>query len=455
MLIEDTPSDADLLLLKLGNEGFQVKWQRVDNEADFLTALGTPIDLILSDWVLPQFSGERAFQLLSERNLDIPFIIISGGIGEETAVEMMRQGVADYLLKDRLERLGQAVQHALEEKELRVERKQAEELLNLQASALNAAANAIVITDETGTITWANPAFTTLTGYSSAEAIGRNPRDLVKSGQHPRVFYQQMWDTILAGEVWQGEMINRRKDGSLYFEEMTITPIRGQDVTAYKFVAIKQDISQRIQAEDALQKSSDELTLAYDSTLQGWSNALELREHETAGHSQRVVEMTLNLARRFGLKEEDLIHLQRGALLHDIGKMGIPDSILLKPEPLSIEEWTIMKKHPVYAYQLLSKIPYLEPAMDIPHYHHEKWDGSGYPCGLRGEEIPIAARIFAIIDVWDALSYDRPYRKAWTEETVIQYLKEQSGVHFDPRVVEAFLPRISRRRINQNVIVDK
>jgi PAS domain S-box-containing protein len=351
----------------------------------------------------------------------------------------MRQGAADYLLKDRLDRLGQAVRNALEQKKLRMERKQAEELLNLQASALNAAANAIVITDPDGVITWANPAFSNLTGFSPSEAIGRNPRDLIKSGQQEQKFYQEMWNTILSGRVWQGELVNRRKDGSPYFEEMTITPIRGSDGQIHQFVAVKQDISQRIRADEALRKSSDELRLAYDSTLQGWSNALEMREHETAGHSQRVVHLTMQIARAMGMKEEELVHIQRGALLHDIGKMGIPDSILLKPGPLSDEEWTVMRMHPVFAYHLLSIIPYLEPALDIPHYHHEKWDGSGYPRGLKGEEIPLAARIFAVVDVYDALSNDRPYRKAWEKAAVVNYLKEQSGLHFDPEVVEAFL----------------
>jgi PAS domain S-box-containing protein len=323
-------------------------------------------------------------------------------------------------------------------------RKIAEEQFNLQSEALNAAANAIVITDSNGDITWANPAFMILTGYSAAEVIGKNPRELIKSGKHDRAFYQQMWNTILAGAVWRGEMINRRKDGMLFTEEMTITPICGSNGKIRQFVAIKQDISQRIQAEETLLKSSDELRLAYDSTLQGWSNALELREHETAGHSHRVVAMTLKISQAMGIKQEELVHIERGALLHDIGKMGIPDSILLKPGPLSDMEWSSMRQHPVFAQQLLSKIPYLEPALDIPHYHHEKWDGSGYPLGLKSEAIPLAARIFAIVDVWDALSYDRPYRKAWTKETVLQYLKEQSGIHFDPRVVETFLRLIGK-----------
>ena len=439
LIVEDDPNDAELLILRLAAEGYKFQWQRVESEAEFLSALDTHFDLILSDWALPQFSGLRAFQLLGERGLEIPFIIVSGGIGEETAVAVMRQGASDYLLKDRLDRLGQAVRNALEQKNLRIERKRAEELLHLQASALNAAANAIVITDSGGTIEWANSAFTNLTGYSQTEALGKNPRDLVKSGQHDRAFYQNMWITILAGNEWRGTLINRRKDGSLYTEEMAITPIRSSDGQIHQFVAIKQDITQRILAEEALQKSAQELMEAYDSTLKGWSNALEMREHETAGHSQRVVNTTLELARAIGIAEMDLVHIQRGALLHDIGKMGIPDSILLKPGPLNEAEWEVMRQHPLFAYRLLSIIPYLQPALDIPYSHHEKWDGTGYPRGLKGQDIPLAARIFAVVDVWDALSHDRPYRLAWTAEAVIQYIKEQSGRHFDPRVVDAFL----------------
>jgi putative nucleotidyltransferase with HDIG domain len=188
-----------------------------------------------------------------------------------------------------------------------------------------------------------------------------------------------------------------------------------------------------------LRRSNRELALAYDETLEGWSRALELRDQVTEGHTRRVTELTVRLARAVGVGEEDLVHVRRGALLHDIGKVGIPDSILTKPGPLSEEEWGVMRRHPVYAYQMLWPIDYLRPAVDIPYCHHEKWDGSGYPRGLEGEEIPIAARIFAVVDVWDALRSERPYRRAWPEDTVLAYLADQSGRHFDPRVVEAFL----------------
>lgn len=188
-----------------------------------------------------------------------------------------------------------------------------------------------------------------------------------------------------------------------------------------------------------IQRSNTNLSLAYDATIEGWSHALDLRDRETEGHSERVTETTLRLARGMHIEDEELVQMRRGALLHDIGKMGIPDNILLKPGPLTDEEWKIMRMHPVHAYELLGGIAYLHGALDIPYSHHEKWDGSGYPRGLKGDQIPLAARIFAVVDVWDALRSDRPYRKGWSDERVREYLAEQSGTDFDPKVVDAFL----------------
>jgi PAS domain S-box-containing protein len=188
-----------------------------------------------------------------------------------------------------------------------------------------------------------------------------------------------------------------------------------------------------------LQSSNAELTLAYDTTLAGWSKALDLRDKETEGHTQRVVETTIRLARAMRVIEAELTNVRRGALLHDIGKMGIPDEILHKPGPLSVEEWATMRQHPVHAREMLSPIAYLRPALEIPYNHHEKWDGSGYPNGLKGEQIPLAARIFTVVDVFDALTSDRPYRLAWPREKALNYIREQAGKYFDPAVVEMFL----------------
>lgn len=188
-----------------------------------------------------------------------------------------------------------------------------------------------------------------------------------------------------------------------------------------------------------LQQANAELRKAYDRTIEGWAQALDLRDEETEGHSRRVTAMTVELARESGVTGDALRYVRWGALLHDIGKMGMPDSILLKPGALSDEEWETMQQHPTLAYNLLSGIEFLRPALDIPYCHHEKWDGTGYPRGLKGKEIPLAARIFAVVDVYDALTSDRPYRDAWPAEKALQHIRDQAGKHFDPDVVELFL----------------
>lgn len=188
-----------------------------------------------------------------------------------------------------------------------------------------------------------------------------------------------------------------------------------------------------------LERSRDELVVAYDTTIEGWARALDYRDKETEGHSRRVTEMTVRLAVAMGIGGEELTHIRRGALLHDIGKLGVPDGILLKAGPLTAEEMAVMKRHATIAYEILSPIPFLRQALEIPYCHHERWDGAGYPRGLTGGQIPLGARIFAVIDVWDALQSDRPYRPAWSREKVCAHLRAGAGAHFDPAVVDTFL----------------
>jgi len=653
------------------------------------------------------------------------------------------------------------------------ERLQAEEQLKLQSLALESAANAILITDANGSIQWVNPAFSSLTGYSFREVLGKNP-SVLQSGYHTEIFYKKLWERISGGDIWRGEVINKRKNGELYTEEMTIAPLISNEGVVNNFVAIKQDITERVETEQALakyagqletlntvtaalstsleldsvlelilnqirqvisldsgaiflaegeylrvvfdtgispsvkgqvfrsgnelfdevrrtgeplilnnvredprfknwanfegieswigiplivrgeligvmtldndkpyafqpedlplvsafgsqsaqaidnarqfrtsqrrlrrldalhkidevisnsmdlrvtlnvlleqllaqlkvdaatvllyednlqslvftqgqgfrtttlqhtnlklgqgragkaalerqdifvsdlsqaeislldaprfkdegfvayygvpliakgslvgvleifhrsplepddewvdylhalagqaaiaidnislfddlQKTTLSLKQAYDATIEGWAQALELRDMETEGHSRRVVVTTIAVAEKLGVKGDELGHIRRGALLHDIGKMGVPDSVLQKAGKLTDDEWEIMRLHPIHAYQWLSSIEYLRPALDIPYCHHEKWDGTGYPRGLQGEQIPLAARIFAIVDVWDALCSNRPYRKAWSRAKVMAYIQEQSGKYFDPKVVATFLEYI-------------
>lgn len=188
-----------------------------------------------------------------------------------------------------------------------------------------------------------------------------------------------------------------------------------------------------------LQRSNVELGIAYDSTIEAWSHLLDLHDHETEGHTRRVAELTVRLARAIGVPENEIVHLRRGALLHDIGKIAVADSILHKKGELTPQETDEMQRHPQYAYEVLSSIEYLRPAIAIPYCHHEKWDGTGYPRGLKGEEIPLAARIFTIVDVWDALRSPRPYREAWDHARACEYMRAQAGNYFDPYLVETFL----------------
>ena len=236
-------------------------------------------------------------------------------------------------------------------------------------------------------------------------------------------------------DIFNRSMLNPDQDWLNFLETLS-----GQAAIAIDNTCLLED----------LHRTNVELSLAYDTTLEGWSKALDLRDRETEGHTQRVVDITLRIAQSLGVDDEQLTHMRRGALLHDIGKMGIPDSILLKPGPLTDEEWEVMKRHPVYAYELIYPITHLRPSLDIPYCHHEKWDGSGYPRGLKGEEIPLSARIFAVVDVWDALTSDRPYRKAWPSKKALDYIREQSGKYFDPHVVDIFLSLIKSELINHN-----
>ena len=233
-----------------------------------------------------------------------------------------------------------------------------------------------------------------------------------------------------------------------YIWEYNLTAIIALFFLALTTWAVAQQLEGAVQKNDnlvnILRKSNRDIKNAYETTLEGWSHAMEIRDHETEGHTRRVTDLTDRIAIQMGFKEDQIIHIHRGALLHDIGKLGIPDEILRKPDKLNEDEMKIMQTHTQIACDLLHPREYLRPALNIPCHHHEKWDGTGYPLGLKGKEIPLEARIFAIVDVYDALSYDRPYRKAWTKEKVLEYIKSEAGKHFDPEVVGVFVEEVTK-----------
>ena len=242
---------------------------------------------------------------------------------------------------------------------------------------------------------------------------------------HTRLIIPLSWESSVLGIIFAERCSNTFSEEQVHY---------GEALASQSTVAIH-----NAQLFDELSRADRELVQSYDATIEGWSRALELRDHDTEGHTLRVTELTLQLATHLGTDAAELIQIRRGSLLHDIGKVAIPDAVLLKPEPLNLEERRIMEMHPEYARQMLQGISYLQPALDIPYCHHERWDGTGYPRGLKETAIPRSARIFSVVDVWDALIHDRPYHKAWTQADVKQYIREQAGIFFDPAIVDAFL----------------
>ncbi len=613
LIVEDLEDDALLMIRELERGGYAVESSRVETPQAMTEALESrDWDAVLSDHSMPKFNAPQALALLKERGVDLPFILVSGSIGEDQAVAIMKAGAGDYLRKENLSRLLPVVEREIREAEIRRARLETEEALRkseaLYRTLIETSPDAIVVTDLETRIRMTNPQALRLLGVPSfadlegirwmdsfaplqsdsvqhvLETLRRTERvdaaELLLSPRGRPPFPAELSGSLLASNrgrpdsmlfvlrdissrknaeqqirmqlerlaalrtidaaitasvdlrvtlmvlldeltsqlrvdaadvlllhsnsqtlrciAYRGFRFGRLKELPLYINRgnpgraaldrrMLVLPewnLRDEDperagilaaegfssYIAAPLIARGQvkgvlEIFQRSRldpdpgwiscletmAEQAaiaidnamlfedLQRTNIELTLAYDATIEGWSRALDLRDHATEGHAQRVTEATLRLARASGMPEEDLVHARRGSLLHDIGKMAIPDGILLKPGPLNEPEWEAMRRHPVSAFEWLAPIPFLRPSLDIPYCHHERWDGTGYPRRLKGEQIPLAARIFAVIDNWDALRSNRPYREAWPDERVKTHLKSLAGTYFDASILQTFL----------------
>lgn len=450
LLIEDDPAHAELIQRAFedrGNGAHLTVAQTLSQARAQITD-SLPM-LIIADWRLPD--GDSSELLTEEHRASAPPIIIMTSYGSErNAVEAIKSGALDYIVKssesmtDMPHIAERAIQQwkILQEQE-RIQKALAEREAQFRLLAENSS-DIISRHDIHGNILYISPACHSLLGYEPAELIGlpvvqfvhpedaRSIRELLSS---------PAWTDPTAAVPYRA----RHKNGEYIWLETTAKIIYDQEKNATEVQASSRDITERKQAQVALQRANEDLREAYDRTIEGWVLALDLRDRETEGHTQRVTEMAIRLARELGCTDEELLHIRRGALLHDMGKMGIPDEILQKPGPLTDEEWSIMRKHPLYAYQMLSPIHYLNQSLIIPYCHHERWDGSGYPQGLKGEEIPLFARLFAVVDVWDALSSDRPYRKRIPPQEVADYLQEEAGRLFDPYIVEKFLYLISTK----------
>jgi PAS domain S-box-containing protein len=446
LLIEDEDPHAELIERAFEGQGGRVKINRVKSltEARAQILVQEP-SLIIADWRLPD--GE-SMELLPNHHdpLAIPIILMTSYGNERIAVEALKSGALDYVVKspESMLDMPHLAERAIGQWMARAERIHMQKaLLDSEAQFRLLAENAsdmIARLSTTGKMLYVSPACQTILGYTPEELMGTSSFDIIHEEDLQNVkelFTGKLSDAIRDATVTYRAL---HKDGNYIWLETTKTPIFDlQSRSVIEIHSASRDITERKKAEKALQDAHENLQEAYQRTIEGWVRALDLRDRETEGHTQRVTELTIRVAGTLGFSDEELSHIRRGALLHDMGKMAIPDEILQKPSPLNELEWEKMRQHPRYAYEMLSPIAYLQPALDIPFCHHERWNGSGYPRGLKGEEIPLAARLFAIVDVWDALCSDRPYRKAMPKTEVISYLREKSGELFEPRLVDIFL----------------
>src|SRR5215216_3593499 len=443
LLIEDDPAHAELI-----QRAFEDRANRAHlaiantlNEARNHLQKFQPT-LIIADWRLPD--GDSTAFLEEQDKHSFPVIIMTSYGSERNAVEAIKSGAMDYIVKSSESMMDmphiaeRAIQQwlILQDQE-RIQVALAEREAQFRLLAENSS-DMISRHNVQGTFLYVSPACYTITGYTPDELIGKDILPFI----HPEDVENLL--QLLSSSRWDDPTVAipyraRHKNGEYVWLETTARGIYDQNNRAIEIQASTRDITERKQAQVALQRAHQDLREAYDKTIEGWVKALDLRDHETEGHTQRVTEMTVRLARSLGCTDEEILNIRRGALLHDMGKMGIPDEILQKPGPLTAEEWIVMRKHPLYAYQMLSPISYLNQALIIPYFHHERWNGTGYPQGLKGEEIPLFARLFAVVDVWDALSSDRPYRKRVPPQEVAHYLREEAGRLFDPAIVEKFL----------------
>ena len=448
LLIEDDPAHAELIQRAFEDRGGKSKLIIANtlSEARQQVKDFKPT-LIIADWRLPD--GDSRELLKEEYNNSTPVIIMTSYGNERNAVDVMKSGALDYIVKssESMTDMPHIAENAIKQWESLQRQEQmqialAESEAQFRLLAENSS-DMISRHDADGVFIYVSPACTVLLGYTPDELKGEPFTTLV----HPDDAIQFLEMFVPASKNDSTITIPyraRRKNGEYIWLETTARIFIDQESNQQEIQASSRNITERKQSQEALQQAHTNLQEAYEKTIEGWVLALDLRDRETEGHTQRVTEMTVKLALLLGYPEEEIIHIRRGALLHDIGKMGIPDEILQKPGPLTDDEWVIMRKHPQYAYHMLAPINYLKQALIIPYYHHERWDGNGYPHKLKGKDIPIFARLFAVVDVWDALSSDRPYRKRMQREDVVNYLQKEAGRLFDPEIVSKFIPLIDQ-----------
>ena len=400
--------------------------------------------LILLDINMPHLDGYQTASLIKDNPLTqaIPIIFLSANADQQNINKGFECGGQDYITKpfqqhELIHRVKTHVELFLAKQMLQEEVDESHVLLEQYKDAIDMS-SLVSKTDTNGVITYVNEPFCTTSQYTTEELIGKSHRII----RHPNVskkFFKEMWDTIKAKKIWKGTIENRAKDGSSYFVDATIIPILNHHNEIIEYISVRTDITKEIQAKD-------EIISAQKEILFNIGEMGELRSQETGDHVHRVALYSEVLAIGYGLSDKEVDQIKMASPMHDIGKVGISDSILLKPARLTDEEYEEMKKHTTLGYEIFknSKHRMLQIAATISKEHHEKWDGSGYPMGLKGEEIAICGRITAIADVFDALSNERVYKKAWSIEDAVAYIKDERAKAFDPKLVDIFLENIDK-----------
>jgi len=452
LLVEDEDPHAELIQRAFEDQGNEFRIHRVRSLGEAREHLRAHEPrLIIADWRLPD--GESMALLPNHRDpLATPIILMTSYGNERIAVEALKSGALDYVVKspESMLDMPHLARKALDQWTARADRIHMQEALSESEAQFRLlaenASDMITRLTINGIMFYVSPACKAILGYTPEEMTGMKSFDLIHEEDHPQIkeLFKQTPGDIPYTITYRA----RHKNGHYVWLETSARAIIDHDSKGViEIQAASRDITERKRAEEALQLAHNQLRDAYERTIEGWVRALDLRDRETEGHTQRVTEITINVAKQLGFSDEELSHIKRGALLHDMGKIAIPDEILQKPGPLSEKEWETMRQHPMYAYEMLSPIAYLNPALDIPFYHHERWNGSGYPHGLMGDKIPLSARLFAIVDVWDALRSDRPYRKAVPRDQVIDYISENANILFDPKLVDLFLKFVEENHL--------
>ena len=464
IIVEDSEDDLLLLLRALRKGGFEPVYSRVETKQALSDALDDDRwQVVISDHAMPAFSAPEALEVLKASGRDLPFIIVSGTIGEEIAVSAMRAGAHDYIMKGNLSRLAPAVERELREAELRREHKRYQQELAYIAlyDSLTGLYNRLYFENELSRIEGGRDYPIALIsadldglklindtmGQKEGDRILKVCADLIK---------EPLRKGDLLARVGGDEFVailprtdEKAAEGLIEAIRSAVERHNRQNAELPLSISLGAAVSSSFEQPlaVALKNSNDAMHMdkknrsesARSQVVKALLAALSERDYISGGHAERLQELCLKMGERIGLERNSLTALSLVAQVHDLGKVGIPDKILFKDSSLSDEEWEIMRRHPEKGYRIAQTSPDLAPVADLILRHHEKWNGTGYPLGLRGEEIPVECRILSIVDAFDAMTNDRPYRKAKSKQEAIEELKKYSGTQFDPQLIETFI----------------